>query len=32
MLLITTFVKLRVVAEEAERRQVAHTPSLDGRY
>jgi hypothetical protein len=31
MVLITTFVELRVVAEEAERGPVAHRPSLDGR-
>jgi len=31
MLLITMFVKLRVVAEEAECGQVANRPSLDGR-
>jgi hypothetical protein len=30
MLLITIFVELRVVAEEAEQGQVAHWPSLDG--
>ena len=29
--LITTFVELRVLVEEAERGQVAHRPSLDGR-
>jgi hypothetical protein len=31
MLLITIFVELRVVAREADRGQVAHKPSLDGR-
>jgi hypothetical protein len=31
MLLITVFMEVCVVAEEAERRQVAHRPSLDGR-
>jgi len=31
MLLITIFVELRVVAEEAELRQGGHRPSLDGR-
>jgi hypothetical protein len=31
MLLMTTFVELHVVAEEAERGQVAHMPFLNGR-
>jgi hypothetical protein len=30
MLLITIFVELRVIAEEAERGQVDHRPSVDG--